>query len=162
MPKTKQAHRTLKLSVALDELRKWRVVQKRERLKAGKLWQDYGFVFTTEIGTPIDGSNLAGRGFAHVMEAAGLGEYVGPFPAKPKKPKHGPTAKVRRRFVPSHRLYDLRHTFATLSLEAGVPLEVVSRHLGHTNLAFTARTYAMVTRKLLDQGTDLLARVLAG
>lgn len=36
----------------------------------------------------------------------------------------------------------MRHTAATLMVEAGVPLEMVGQYLGHTNIAVTYRTYA--------------------
>jgi integrase len=161
-PKTKASRRTLLLDPpVVAELRKWRTAQKKERLKAGKLWQDHGFAFTTEVGTPLDGSNLAGRAFRKVMEAAGLGErqFIGP---EPKKPKHGPTAKRKYNFVATHRLYSLRHTYATLALEAGVPLEEVSANLGHTDLTFTAKTYAKVTRRKRERSVGILARALTG
>jgi hypothetical protein len=35
------------------------------------------------------------------------------------------------------RLYDLRHTAATLALKAGVPPRVVAEQLGHASAAFT-------------------------
>ena len=38
--------------------------------------------------------------------------------------------------------HELRHTYATLALQAGVPLYLVSKALGHSSTDFTARTYA--------------------
>lgn len=43
-----------------------------------------------------------------------------------------------------------RHTFATHSLELGMPLEIVSKLLGHTDLA-TTQIYATVTNPLLQK-----------
>ena len=40
------------------------------------------------------------------------------------------------------RLYDLRHTGATLALAAGVSPKVVSEQLGHASAAFTLDVYA--------------------
>ena len=49
------------------------------------------------------------------------------------------THTFRRLVLRAHlwliRFHDLRHTFATLSLKAGIPTEVVSRILGHKNPA---------------------------
>jgi integrase/peroxiredoxin len=44
--------------------------------------------------------------------------------------------------VPNIRLIDLRHTHATLALQAGVPPEVVSQRLGHGSVARTVEAYA--------------------
>ena len=46
--------------------------------------------------------------------------------------------------VPRIRLHDLRHTHATLLLQAGVPPKVVSERLGHATVAFTMQVYAHV------------------
>lgn len=43
-----------------------------------------------------------------------------------------------------------RHTFATLSLERGIPIDVVSKYLGHKSLKMTM-IYARVTNKRLHQ-----------
>jgi integrase len=58
--------------------------------------------------------------------------------------------------VPRIPLHCLRHTFATLSLEAGVPVHVVSRWLGHSDVATTLRVYAHVTAPLEERGTETL------
>ena len=42
------------------------------------------------------------------------------------------------------RFHDLRHTHATLLLQAGVNPKVVSERLGHSSVAFTLDTYAHV------------------
>lgn len=39
------------------------------------------------------------------------------------------------------RIHDLRHTYASLALQRGVPLLVVSRQLGHASIAITADVY---------------------
>jgi integrase len=46
--------------------------------------------------------------------------------------------------IPAVRLYDLRHTFATLALREGVPARIVSEQLGHAGVAFTLETYGHV------------------
>lgn len=38
------------------------------------------------------------------------------------------------------RLYDLRHTAATLAIAAGVSVKVISEQLGHANITFTLET----------------------
>ena len=44
--------------------------------------------------------------------------------------------------LPGIRLYDLRHTAASLALAAGVPTKVISEQLGHSTTAFTLDVYA--------------------
>ena len=46
--------------------------------------------------------------------------------------------------VPRIRLHDLRHTHATLLLQAGVSPKIVSERLGHATVAFTMQVYAHV------------------
>lgn len=43
--------------------------------------------------------------------------------------------------VPHIRLHDVRHTYATISLDAGVDLKIVSDRLGHANVYVTAQIY---------------------
>ncbi len=53
------------------------------------------------------------------------------------------------------RLHDLRHTYASLALQRGVPLLVVSRQLGHASIAITADVYG----HLAPEATREAARV---
>jgi integrase len=55
--------------------------------------------------------------------------------------------------LPNIRLYDLRHTFATLSLREGVPSRVVSQQLGHASVAFTLEVYG----HLLEESRSMSA-----
>ncbi len=138
-PKTAKSRRHVPLpAVTMRELRAWRGIQNQERLLLGPEWQDHGLLFTTEFGTPLDLSNLRTGSFRRVMEGAGLGTW-GP---ERRKPRSGPTA--RRPFTPSHRIYDLRHTCASLLLMDGEDLLTVSRRLGHSTITLTADTYAHV------------------
>ena len=49
-----------------------------------------------------------------------------------------------------------RHTFATMSLSKGVPMESVSKMLGHTNLK-TTQIYARITNKKIEHDMEELA-----
>jgi integrase len=60
------------------------------------------------------------------------------------------------RLKPAFRLYDLRHTCATLLLVAGVPLKVVSERLGHASITQTADTYSHVLRTMQRAAVDKL------
>ena len=50
----------------------------------------------------------------------------------------------------------VRHTFATMSLSKGVPMESVSKMLGHTNLK-TTQIYARITNKKIEYDMEELA-----
>ena len=148
LPKTKHSKRLVPLpAVAMQELRAWKVQQTRDRLQVGPEWQEHDFVFTTELGTPLYGAR---RSFVRVCEAAELGEW-GP---EPQKPRSGPTAK--RSFKPAFRIYDLRHTCATLLLLAGESLKVVSERLGHASINLTADTYSHVLPTMQRAAADKL------
>jgi len=75
---------------------------------------------------------------------------------------------VSRRFhaladgLPCIRLHDVRHSWATAALGAGVPLKVVSERLGHSSVSITADTYQHVTEGLDRQAADTVARLILG
>lgn len=52
-----------------------------------------------------------------------------------------------------------RHTFATMSLSKGVPIESVSKMLGHTNIK-TTQIYARITNKKIEHDMEQLAEKL--
>jgi hypothetical protein len=57
---------------------------------------------------------------------------------------------VRRKKLPTVRLHDLRHSFASLSLVAGADLKLISSSLGHSTIAVTANTYLHVAQSLQE------------
>lgn len=64
--------------------------------------------------------------------------------------------------LPRQRFHDLRHAWATLMLEDGEDLAIVSRALGHTTLATTADVYAHVTPAMLDRAAERMSGILGG
>ncbi|HHV79051.1 MAG TPA: site-specific integrase [Firmicutes bacterium] len=94
--------------------------------------EDNGFVFCTANGTPISARNLT-RKFKAVLKAAGL---------------------------PDIRFYDLRHTHASLLLQAGVNPKVVSERLGHSQINLTLDTYSHVLPGLQEQAATSLDHIL--
>ena len=62
--------------------------------------------------------------------------------------------------LPRMRLYDLRHTAATLALAAGVPAKVVSEQLGHASSAFTLDVYAHVLPHMQSEAAVRVAALL--
>jgi len=100
---------------ALAELRK----RQDARIKlAGNRYRNDGFVFANKWGNPVHPKTFARSVFKVALVRAGL----------PKK----------------IRLYDLRHTCATLLLKDGEHIKVVSERLGHSNVRITLETYVHV------------------
>ena len=58
---------------------------------------------------------------------------------------------VFKEFCPEHKLHDLRHTFATVCMENGVPIKVVQNWLGHSKIDTTANIYSHVTKKINEE-----------
>lgn len=116
--KTKKSRRTVHLtgaaSRALEEHLERRL-KVMERL--GDLYKDQGLVFTTELGTPINPSNLRKRSFAPLLQKAAL---------------------------PRLRFHDPRHPRATLLLSRNVHPKYVQELLGHATVAITLDTYSHV------------------
>src|SRR5512132_2448123 len=97
-------------------------------------WQDSGPVFTWPDGRPIHPERFS-RWFEQHARAAGL---------------------------PKIRLHDVRHSYATAALAAGVPAKVVSERLGHANIAITMDTYSHVLPGLDAEAADTVARLILG
>ena len=69
--------------------------------------------------------------------------FVFPSPRDPSRPRYPDLAlwyQVRREAgIEDVRLHDLRHTHASHAVMNGVPIPVVSRMLGHSNVRMTLR-----------------------
>lgn len=101
--------------------------------KHGKLAAPERFLFEAKGRVPIHERNLVQRAFKPILKMAAL---------------------------PDIRLYDLRHSFATLSLSAGLPATWVSEQLGHASVAFTLEVYGHLIHDTSDQAADRLGRIL--
>lgn len=153
-PKTEKSARTLYLAPELVEvLRAHRVEQARARL-AAPYWQQTGYVFVTAHGTPLEPRNV-NRSFSALC-------------ARTCVPRDGQHAREHAderhdecRRLPVRGPHALRHSFATLALDAGVGLAVISEMLGHASIRVTADTYAHVTPRATRDAAATLAGVLA-
>src|SRR2546430_8300479 len=68
-----------------------------------------------------------------------LSRSLGTFRAQPERSAGKPGPRQQPPFTPLLKPYALRRTHATLSLQDGVPLDVVSERLGHADQGFTLR-----------------------
>lgn len=64
--------------------------------------------------------------------------------------------------VPRIRFHDLRHSFATLSLEQEMDIKTVSHMLGHTDAGFTTNTYMHVTDSMQENVANTMGNLLGG
>lgn len=134
-PKTDRGRRSIPLPPeATATLRSWRAQQAQERLQWGPAWTDSGLLFTREDGTPLHPDRFS-KLFGRHVRAVGL---------------------------PRIRLHDLRHTFATLALCAGVPAKVVSEILGHASIAITLDVYSHAVPALQEDATARVAGLVFG
>ena len=62
--------------------------------------------------------------------------------------------------LPSIRLHDVRHSYATAALAAGIPAKIVSERLGHANVQITLDTYSHVIPGLDEQAAATVARLI--
>ena len=69
---------------------------------------------------------------------------------------------VRSLDVPRIRLHDLRHTYATLALKAGVHPKVVSERLGHATVGVTLDLYSHVVPSIAREAADVVASRIYG
>jgi len=129
-PKTNQSRRTIPLPVStVKELRNHRRQQLEAKLKLGTAWNDFDLVFASEIGTPLNPPNVT-RAFKKALEKAEIRTSI--------------------------RLYDLRHTTATLLLQAGVNPKIVSERLGHSTIVLTLDVYSHVLPSMREAATEHL------
>jgi integrase len=134
-PKTKAGWRTVPLPPeTVTVLREHRKRQLEERLAAGELYEDSGLLFTLEDGSPIPPGRVT-KGFVRAVERAGL----------PRLSPHG-----------------LRHTWATVALEAGVLTKVVADVLGHSSATITADLYSHTTEPTTRDASDKVAAAVFG
>lgn len=69
---------------------------------------------------------------------------------------------VKASGLPRTRFHDLRHTYATILLGAGVPAKVVSERLGHSNIRTTLDIYSHVTPRMDEAAATTLGAMLGG
>lgn len=134
-PKTARSRRTIPLPASIVQgIREHRRKQAEQRLKAGPEYQNNDLVFATAEGSPLMPRNLLSRHFKPILEQAKLPKTI--------------------------RLYDLRHSCATLLLAAGENPKVVSERLGHSGVAMTLDVYSHVLPSMQQAAAEKLENIL--
>jgi integrase len=129
--KTRKSRRTLELpqrcTVALGRHRE---NQDKIRKDTSATWRDNDLVFCTLVGTALDAANVR-RAFRKVTKAAGLD----PADWTPR---------------------ELRHSFVSLMSDAGVPIERISRLVGHSDTTTTETVYRHQIRPVIQGGAEIM------
>jgi integrase len=135
-PKTERGRRTIALdSATVAALREHLGRQAVEAALAGDAWENApGYVFTDELGRVIHPQAFTDR-----------------FKRYAKRAK-----------LPAIRLHELRHSHATLALQAGVAPKVVSDRLGHASTAFTMDVYSDALPAVEQTAAALVAALVLG
>jgi integrase len=116
-PYPTSARRALDLAgdaMTIDLLARLRLEQDAEKIIAGASYVDGGFVFASRNGSPLDRWAVSHRFFRPTIKAVG---------------------------ITGLRLYDLRHSMASIALSLGASPRDVAERLGHTDAGFTLATY---------------------
>jgi len=133
--KTSGGRRLELLPVAVEALKKHRIRQNEERLRYRGLWTALDLVFPSTTGTIMRRNNRHRRSYKPLLQRA---------------------------CQPDIRLYDLRHTFATLMFENREQLKLVSEMLGHASVKQTADTYTHVSPTMHREAAMRLNDFLSG
>ncbi|MGH9822448.1 MAG: tyrosine-type recombinase/integrase, partial [Blastocatellia bacterium] len=134
-PKTARSRRSIPLPGSIvTRLGEHKRKQEKAKRKSGTTRQDIDLLFTTSDGGPLLDRNLSRRNFKAILKRAGL-------PA-------------------SLRLYDLRHSCATLLLTEGTNPKVVAERLGHASTTMTMDIYSHVLPSLQEEATKKLEDLL--
>jgi integrase len=114
---------------------------------------------------PLNASALALIQKRRAKRSKSDGGYVFPSPDKPGKPlaaMHHVWAHVRKQTgIGKPRLYDTRHTVASIGVNKGLPLVHVGKLLGHSSVRTTER-YAHLSNQVLREATELIGDTIAG
>jgi len=62
--------------------------------------------------------------------------------------------------LPRIRLHDVRHSYATAALKAGISPKIISERLGHASAAFTLQTYTHVIPGMDESAADTVADLI--
>jgi integrase len=133
-PKTSSGRRMLQLGEGtIQALREHGEFQKLQKEYSGQRWQENDLIFPSKIGTPLNPSNLR-LDFKRVVERAG---------------------------VPRVRFHDLRHSAASLMLNNGIPVIVVSKVLGHAKPSITLDIYGHLYNEMQGEVARLMDELVS-
>ncbi len=133
--KTKRSRRTIALPArCVDALLAHRSDQDRHQAVAGEAWHEHGLVFSSQVGTPMDASNVR-RAFRAALDAV---------------PGIDSTQWTPR---------ELRHSFVSLLSDQGVPVEEIARLVGHSSTSVTETVYRHQIRPVMETASSAMDEI---
>jgi integrase len=147
-PKTETARRTIDITPEVAEvLREHRTSQREPLFKLDQRKVARGdLVFTTALYAPVELHTFRSKIFKKALKRAAESLYA---------EDEGERLKMLKT-----RLYDLRHTMATLWLSEGIPIKVVSERLGHADITTTLSVYAHVLPGMQRDAVQRVAKAI--
>ncbi len=133
--KTARSRRQIALDpTTVTALRTLRRSQAAHRLSIGGAYVDHDLVFCRSDGKPLHPDRFS-KSFVEQVDRLGL----------PRLSVHG-----------------LRHTWATLALQAGVHPKVVQERLGHSTISITLDIYSHVSPAMESDAAERVAALIFG
>ena len=133
-PKTAHGRRVVALDPQTVEVLKAHAARQLDDQSATESWDDTGLVFTNKDGQALH-PWLVSRCFRAALKEA---------------------------MLPDIRLHDLRHTHATLALQAGIHPKIVSERLGHATVSITLDTYSHAIPAMQEEAAAKIAGLVFG
>ena len=131
-PKTATSDRWVSLPTeTIQLLKKYQAWQNAERLRMGKYYQDRGYLFAQDNGSPMHPDSVT--------------DWMSKF-----SKRHG---------LPHINPHAFRHTMASMLYFNGVDSVSISKRLGHAQVSTTANIYAHVMEAAGQRNADILADV---
>jgi integrase len=143
LPKNGKPRTITLMPKTVELLRAHKAQQAQIKLANGGIYHDFGLVFAKDwwgvrthgqtLGHPLQSNTIGQREFKRLLSQAG---------------------------IKSIKFHGLRHTCATLLLQAGVPVHVVQERLGHKRIEVTLGIYAHVLPAMQQDAASKLAVLL--
>lgn len=133
-PKSESSIRKIKIGDSLlKNLKEWKAHQNKIKMAYRNVFEDIDLIFSTHTGKPIFPRSLTSE-FNRAIKNANV-------------------TKIR--------FHDLRHTHATMCLEAGMSLKEVQDRLGHSSIKTTGDVYAHVTESMKEKSVELFEKYIS-
>lgn len=134
-PKNETSKRVISVPLSImDIIREYRVEELEKKLQCGSLWVDNDYMFTQWNGVPMH----------------------------PHTPSEWFTKFIKRNNLKKITFHQLRHTSATLLINAGLNVKAISARLGHSNASTTLNIYSHALKSMDQVASDKIGNIIFG